>query len=88
MSIGSVSSSAGVSDPFSGLRKALQPRTSSTTQSPAQEATETAAQTQTEAAKGDSQAKLKLAHEQAAQAALKPADSDGDHDASSLNVKA
>ena len=46
-----------------------------TTQSAAQEAKETAAQTQTEAAKGDQQAVRKLAAQQAAQAPTPSVDS-------------
>jgi hypothetical protein len=48
---------------------------SSTTQSPTQEAKETPAQTQAEAAKGDQQAIRKLAAEKAAQPAANMVDS-------------
>ena len=56
----------------------------------AQEALETAAQTRAEAAKGDQQAAHKLAQTASAKISggSAPADSDGDHDGSKLNVKA
>jgi hypothetical protein len=93
MTVGNVSSAISPS-PTASLRKALQSvsssSSSSTTQTPAQEALETPAQTKAEAAKGDPQAKLKLARQQVAQGnpQAAPADSDGDHDNSSLNVTA
>jgi len=58
--------------------------TSTTTQSTLQEARETTAQTQAEAAKGDQQAVRKLATEQAAQ----PTPDAVDSDRGRLNAKA
>jgi len=86
MTVGNISS-ANNNSPTVPLRKAA-PQT----QTPGQEALETSAQTKSEVAKGDPQAKVKLAQQQAAQANSQAAaaDSDGDHDGSGggLNVTA
>lgn len=77
MNIASVNSSTSAGNSLTALRSALRSvsnsSTSSAAQTPVQEANETKAQTQAEAAKGDLQAKLKLAREQTVQAAQQPA---------------
>ena|ERR1022692_992397 len=76
MNVGNVDSATSASNPVTALRnivrKASNSSGASAAQSAAQEFLETNAQTKAEAAKGDVQAKLKLAREEITQAAQQP----------------